>query len=139
MLQSRKNQALITLTGLDFETLEMVEYRIRYYFENYTPFPKDGTFIVLKNKLIGQQRMLSSADGLGLVLAWTRSQGSLMIHELIFGMTQTIVSDYLHFCMVILIRKFQKVDGEKISQPNIERFAEYQQGVMQQHPTLDNV
>ena len=138
-MQSRKNQALTTLTWLDFETLEMVEYQFRYYFDNYTPFPKDGTIIALKHKLIGQQRMLSAADSLGLVLAWTRSQGSLMIRELIFGMTQTTVSDYLHFCMVILIRKLQKVDRAKISQPNIERIAEYQQGVMQQHPTLDNV
>ena len=62
-----------------------------------------------------------------------------MFLELFFGMTQTTVSDYLHFCMVILIRILQRMDDAKISQPNIERIAEYQQAVRQRHPTLENV
>ncbi len=37
-----------------------------------------------------------------------------MFLELFFGMTQTTVSDYLHFCMVIIVRNLQKGDGAKI-------------------------
>jgi hypothetical protein len=47
---------------------------------------------------------MTSADCLGLVLAWTWTRGSLMALQLIFGMTMTPVSKYLQFARRILVR-----------------------------------
>jgi hypothetical protein len=41
--------------------------------------------------------MIRPEDGLGLVLAWTRTMGSLMVLQLIFWMTYTNLDDYLLF------------------------------------------
>ncbi len=62
-----------------------------------------------------------------------------MTLELIFGMTQTAVSEYLYFGMIILIRVLQAMDDAKIKQPSIARIAEYQDAVRKHHPRLHNV
>ncbi len=134
VLQSRNDQALITLTKLDFATLDIVVHPFQYFFNNYTPFTNDGTIVPLKMKNVGRPRLISAVDGLGLVLAWTRTRGSTMVLELIFGMSQTAVSEYLYFCMIILILVLQRMDGAKIKQPSIEQIAEYQDAVRQHHP-----
>ena len=103
VLQSRDDQALINLTGLDFVTFDMVVYPFKFFFNNYTPFTKDGTIVALRKNNLGRPRLISTADGLGLILAWTRTSGLTMTLELIFGMTQTAVSEYLYFGMIILI------------------------------------
>ena len=97
VLQSQDDQALITLTGLDFVTFDMVVYPFKFFFNNYTPFTKDGTIVALRNNNLGRPRLISAADGLGLILAWTKTRGSTMTLELIFGMIQTAVSEYLYF------------------------------------------
>ena len=69
VLQSRNDQALITLTGLDFATLYIVVHPFQYFFDNYTPFTNNGTIVPLKMKNVGRPRLISAVDGLGLVLA----------------------------------------------------------------------
>ena len=65
-------------------TFDIVAHPFQYYFENYTPFSDDGTIVELKKKRVGRQRLISAEDGLGLILAWTRTRGSTMVLELIF-------------------------------------------------------
>ncbi len=69
VLPSRDDQALITLTRLDFVTFDMVVYPFKFFFNNYTPFTKDGTIVALRNNNLGRPRLISAADGLGLILA----------------------------------------------------------------------
>ena len=69
---SNSDQALITLTGLDFETFHHLHERFEVWFKRYTPFTRDG-YIREKKIQGGRPRLLSSFDGLGLVLAWTRT------------------------------------------------------------------
>ena len=139
VLQSQNDQALITLTGLDFATFNVVAQPFQFFFDNYTPFTKEGSIVLLKKKTTGRPRFISAEDGLGLVLAWTRTRGSTMVLELIFGMTQTPVSEYLYFCMIILIRVLQAMDDAKIKPPCMEKIIEYQGAVTQRHPLLQNV
>ena len=120
-------------------TFDMVVYPFKFFFNNYTPFTKDGTIVALRNNNLGRPRLISAADGLGLILASTRTRGSTMTLELIFGMTQTAVSEYLYFGMIILIRVLQAMDDAKIKQPSIARIAEYQDAVRKRHPRLHNV
>ena len=108
----------------------------QYFLDNYTPFTNDGTIVPLKMKNVGRPRLISAVDGLGLVLVWNRIRGSTMVLELIFGMSQTAVSEYLYFCIIILILVLQRMDDTKIKQPSIEQIAEYQDAVRQHHPML---
>ena len=117
----------------------MVVHPFQYFFNNYTPFTNDGTIVPVKMKNVGRSRLISAVDGLGLVLAWTRTRGSTMVLELIFGMSQTAVPEYLYFCMIILIRVLQRMDDTKIKQPSIEQIVGYQDAVRQRHPMLQNV
>jgi hypothetical protein len=82
---------------------------------------------------------MSSADGLGLVLTWTRTHGSTMVLQLIFGVTQSSISDYLTFCIQILIQVLQGMDDSKIKWPMVEKIQEYQEAVKQCHPFLGDV
>ena len=84
-------------------TFDIVVHPFQYYFESYTLFTDDRTIVELKKKQVGRPRLISAEDGSGLVLAWTRTRGSTMVLELIFLMTQIPVSEYLFFCMIILI------------------------------------
>ena len=100
VFESGSDQALITMTGLDFETFRSIEPDFRFFYNRYSPYSKDGVIVALQldgdnNVRTGRPRMMSAADGLGLVLTWTRTCGSTMVLQLIFGMTQTSISDYL--------------------------------------------
>jgi hypothetical protein len=132
------DQALITLTGLDFETFHYIETRFKPFYDTLTPFSNDGTIVELR-KETGRPRQMSSSDGLGLVLTWTRTRGSTMVLQLIFGMTETSISTYLTFCTHILIHVLQGIDDARVRRPSVEKIREYQEAVSRRHPFLNDV
>jgi hypothetical protein len=72
------------MTGLDFETFHFIEPDFKYFYDRYSPYSKEGVIVELRldaddNALKGCPRLMSAADGLGLVLTWTRNQGSTMV------------------------------------------------------------
>ena len=91
------------------------------------------------NVVKGCPRLMSAADGLGLVLTWTRTCGSTMVLELIFDITQTSMSDYLAFCTHILVHVLKGKEDAKIKRPTNEKNQEYKQAVHQRHPFLEDV
>ncbi len=142
--ESGSDQALITMTGMDFETFHFLEPDFKYFYDKYSPYSKDGVIVALQHNSDdsvpkGRPRLLSAADGLGLVLTWTRTRGSTMVLELIFGMTQTSISNYLAFCSHILINVLMGKEDAKIKRPTIEKIQEYKQAVLQHHPLLEDV
>jgi hypothetical protein len=142
--ESGSDQALITMTGLDFETFHFIEPSFKYFYDRYSPYSKDGLIVALQlddedNVLKGHPRLMTAADGLGLVLTWTRTRGSTMVLELIFGMTQTSISDYLAFCTHILVHVLKGNNDAKIKRPTIEKIQQYKQAVIQRHPFLEDV
>jgi hypothetical protein len=57
---------------LDFVTFEAILESFKYYYDNHTTFTEDGTIKMLDEAIPqGQPRLISSSDGLGLVLTWT--------------------------------------------------------------------
>jgi hypothetical protein len=102
LFHSGNDQALFTLTGLDFLTFNWLSPKFSILVYNtHSPFvDPDGRIVPLDNLPVNQgerPRMLSGADCLGLCLAWTRTRGSVMVLQIIFGMTGTSVSMYLPF------------------------------------------
>ena len=127
VFESGSDQALITMTGMDFETFHFLEPDFKYFYDRYSPYSKDSVIVALQlngddGVLKGRPRLMSAADSLGLVLTWTRTRGSTMVLELIFGMTQMSISNYLAFCSNILINVLMGKEDAKIKRPTIEKF-----------------
>jgi hypothetical protein len=77
-----------------------------FIFELCTPFVPSGVlcFEHTKEKNRGRPWMIWPEDYLELVLAWTRTRGSLMVLQLIFGMMYTNLNDYLLFVKRIIVK-----------------------------------
>ena len=89
--EAGNNQALITMTGLDFETFYLIKSEFKFFCGNYSGCCKDGVIFALQHDehvWTGCPRLMSAGGGLSLVLKWTRTCGSTMMLQLIFGMIQ---------------------------------------------------
>ena len=78
-------------------------------------------------------------DILGLVLAWTRTGGSLLSLQLHFGLSMTNLAMYLCFgCKIIIeVRKNNPLASIKIPSPT--KVKAYKHLVMEKYPALTNV
>jgi hypothetical protein len=118
LLESGNDQAMITLTGLDMETFNWLCSRFEHWYVGHSPFVDPSHCIVpLQRRNKGRPRLISAADCLGLCLAWTRTRGSTVVLQLIFGMTATPVSMYLRFGRRILIQVLQSEPDAAIKIP----------------------
>ena len=81
LYESRNDQGMITLTGFDHATFNLLCEIFTPIFNSYTPFVPTGVscFEHTKEQNRGRPWMIRPEDGLGLVLAWTRTRGSLMV------------------------------------------------------------
>jgi hypothetical protein len=141
LFHSGNDQALITLTGLDFETFNWICPKFSILYDTHSPFvDPDGRIVPLRNPPVnqgGRPRMLSGADCLGLCLAWTRTRGSITVFQIIFGMTGTPVSMYLRFGRRILNEVLDAEPFAAIKMPSIEMIRTLQEVIRQKHPALD--
>jgi hypothetical protein len=124
---------MITLTGFDRATFDSLCEVFTPIFESYTPFAPSGIscFERTKEQNRGRPRMIRPEDSLGLVLAWTRTRGSLMVLQLIFGMTYTNLNNYLLFAKRIIIIVLQDHPMAEVQIPSTEKIEEYVEMVNQ--------
>jgi len=66
-------------------------------FYDYSSFVDDEGYTVKKLQNNGRPPDISAVDCLGLLLAWGLTRGSLMVLQLLFGMTMSPVFKYLQF------------------------------------------
>jgi len=134
------DQAMITLTGFDLPSFHFLLNLFAPLYDNYTPFiDKDGYIIQKVSLSRGRPRLMHPADCLGLVLAWSWTRGSLMVLQLIFGLTMTPVSKYLQFARRILVKILKANELAKICLPTHKILEEYRGMIQARHPVLDNV
>lgn len=138
LFDSKNDQSLITLTGLDHDAFECLYRKFRPYFDEYSPYSSDGC---LKKKMQskGRKRLIDAKDCLGVVLAWTRTRGSMTCLQIIFGMTQSVLSLYLQFGIHLLLLVLQETDEAKVRVPDVDKILEFQSLVGNKHPTLKDV
>ena len=74
-LASRDDQALITTTGFNYESLKYIFASFAPIFDDYSPFLDEK--IVKKHSTKGRKRKIHVEDCVGLVLMWTRTRGSM--------------------------------------------------------------
>lgn len=139
LYESSNDQSLITLTGLDHKTFRWLEELFTPVYENYTPWTGiDGRIIpVTKNR--GRKRLMDGKDCLGLCLAWTRTRGSNICLQLIFGMTQTPLSLYLRFGRRIIVNVLKRHPYSAVKVPSEDKIKEYIQSIEERHPLLKDV
>jgi DDE superfamily endonuclease len=141
LYSAQNDQGMITLTGFDCASFAALCVLFAPVFDSYTPFVPSGTSCFerekLKNK--GRKRMIRPEDGLGLVLAWTRTRGSLMALQLIFGMTYSNLDDYLLYGKRIIVKVLRNDPRSSVKIPSSERIAEYKEMVSNRHPYLTDV
>jgi hypothetical protein len=132
---------MITLTSLDHDTFDSLCEIFTLVFELYTPFVPSGLscFERTKEKNRGWPCMIWPEDGLGLVLAWTRTRASLMVLQLIFGMTYTNLDDYLLFAKRIIVMVLQDHPMAEVQIPSTKKIEEYVEMVNRRHPYLSQV
>jgi hypothetical protein len=137
---SRNDQALITFTGLDVNAFDALLTRFAPVFDTFTPYKSSDGFYLIKNDLNkGRKRLIDARDCLGLVLAWTRTRGSQMVLQMLFGMTGTCVSDYIQFGIKILVQVLQELEEAKVYIPTIDYVNSMKALVRNKHPLLENV
>ena len=141
LFNSSNDSALITLTGLDHECFEWLCLKVKPYFDSYSPWLNDetGQMVVIEQSTQGRPRIVSVEDCVGLNLAWTRTQGSMMSLQLIFGMTYTPLSTYIRYGRRILIAILKQEDEAKIKLPSIVEVATYQGAIKSKYPMLEGV
>jgi hypothetical protein len=118
---------MITLTGFDCAMFDSLCEIFTPVFELYTPFAPSGVlcFERTKEQNRGRPWMIQPEDGLGLVLAWTRTRGLWMVLQLIFGMTYTNLDDYLLFMKRIIVMVLQDHPMAQVQIPSSEKIEEY--------------
>lgn len=137
---SRNDQALITFTGLDVNAFDALLTRFAPVFDVFTPYKSSDGFYFIKNDLNkGRKRLIDARDCLGLLLAWTRTRGSQMVLQMLFGMTGTCVSDYIQFGIKILVQVLQELEEAKVYIPTIDYVNSMKALVRNKHPLLENV
>jgi hypothetical protein len=110
LYESRNDQGMITLTSFDRATFNSLCEIFTLVFASYTPFVPSGVtcFERTKEQNRGRPWMIWPEDGPGLVLAWTRTRGSLMVLQLTLGITYTNLNNYLLFTKRIIIMVLQE-------------------------------
>jgi hypothetical protein len=97
LFSSKQDDALVTLCGFDHKSFEKLHSNFEPLFNNYSPYLNHRRLIARHNQNKGQRRLLNSTQCLALVLAWTRTRGSLAVLQIIFGITAGQLSLWLQF------------------------------------------
>ena len=88
LYQSGSNQAMITITGLDYESFNRILQPFHSLWKRHSPYSGDGKIRPIPPSQIGRgrPRKLMSVINLALVLVWTRAKGSYIMLQAFFGL-----------------------------------------------------
>ena len=137
LFDSKTTNIFITLAGLDHGAFEYLADKFQPCFDGYSPYGTDGYVKRKTNQTKGRKRLIKATDGL--VLAWTRTRGSQMDLQMIFGMPQSVVSLYLEFGIQMLLLVLQDLEEATIVIPNTDTFRNMQSMVSDRHPRLSDI
>jgi hypothetical protein len=126
LYKSRNDQGMITLTGFDCTTFDLLCEIFAPVFDSYTLFVPSGSscFERTKQSNKGRPWMIWPEDCLGLVLAWNRTKGLVMVLQLIFAMTYTNLDDYLLFAKRIIVKVLRNHPIARVQIPSGKKIEE---------------
>ena len=136
---SMQEDAMISLTGLDYASFLDLHDIFKPLFDNYTLYTKSGFVCKLRNKKKGRPRSVTSISCLALVLTWTRTKGALRTLQLIFGLTSSPLSTWLKFGRRCLIKALFDHPAAKVKLPTEQEIRGFEATIQQKHSLLPNV
>ena len=137
LFNSGQDDSLITLCGLDHASFNELHVLFQPFFHEYTPFTKDGLIHKLaEDEPRGRKRSITSTMCLGLVLAWTRTRGSLSVLSIIFGLTYSTVTVWLRFGRRMLILILKNNPKAKVRLPDANEMGELVESIRLKYPAL---
>jgi DDE superfamily endonuclease len=140
--QSGLNDGLITLLGFDYRSFEILHQLFEPLYWAYTPYNREGCQIrrlTPGDKRRGNKRLFSSRACLGLVLAWTRTSGSLRNLQVLFGSTPNPTSLWLRFGKRLLLYLLKRHPYAMVSLPTAEERQQYKNAITAKYPLLVDV
>jgi len=93
LLASRNEQAYITLTGLDVAAFQYLLVRFEVLNSCYSPYAVDGKIVPLRHERGtkgGRPRTFDAASCLALILCYTRSRGSIIGLQVMYGASHSV-------------------------------------------------
>ena len=83
--------------------------------------------------------MINAQDGIGLVLMWTHTRGSMFSLQMIFDMTFTNVAMYLRYGRQNIVEVFRNDSLAQIKIPSAGKVQNYKDTIGEKHPMLSDV
>jgi hypothetical protein len=135
---SGQDDALVTLCGFDHRSFESLHNLFGPLYDNHSPHALRGRLIVKHNKSKGGRRLLTSWHCLALILAWTRTRGSLAVLQIIFGVTASSLSLWLRFGRRMLIKALWSNELAVVALPTAEELQGFVAAVTRKYPALQD-
>jgi hypothetical protein len=135
LFDSGQDDALVTLCGFDHQSFAAINALFDVKYRQYSPFTLDGHIrqLPLRNR---RRCLLSSIQCLGLVLAWTRTQGHYSVLHLIFGITKGHLSLWLRFRRRLLIKILRNNPLAQVGMPIDDEIRQFEDAVQSKFPAL---
>ena len=145
LFNSGQDDALVTMCGFDHASFATLHTKFQIEFNKYTPYTKNGRIRKLRSppqgevaKKRGRPRLLSSIHCLGLALAWTRTQGSYSVLQVIFGLTPGQLSLWLRFSRRLLVKVLRDDPLAKVTVPTDLEIRSFEAAIAAKYPALTN-
>ena len=139
LFNSKHDDALITLCGFDHASFELLHQLFKPCFYSFTPCRKNTDFIVRNSTTKkGRQRYLCSISCLALGLAWTRTRGSYMILQIIFGLTHGSLSVWLRFSRRMIVKVLLTHEDAVVRLPTADEATLFATMINQKYPLITN-
>jgi DDE superfamily endonuclease len=138
LFRSRQDDALVTLCGFDHHSFQQLNTLFAPQYDGHSPYVFRGRLIVRHNKNKGGRRLLTSSQCLALVLAWTRTRGSMAVLQMIFGVTASSLSMWLRFGRRMLLLAIRTHPHAVVCLPTEDELQSFVDAVALKYPALVN-
>jgi hypothetical protein len=138
LFRSRQDDALVTLCGFDHHSFHQLNTLFAPQYDGHSPYVFRGRLIVRHNRKKGGRRLLTSSQCLALVLAWTRTRGSMAVLQMIFGVTASSLSMWLRFGRRMLLLAIRTHPHAVVCLPTEDELQSFVDAVALKYPALVN-
>lgn len=145
LYDSRNDQALLNLTGLDHASFNELLELYKPYYKLYTWDDKKKVVRKLKldrngDPFKGRPRLMDAVGSLGLVFAWYRTRGACTrTLSMAFGLTCTPMYNWLKFGRRVLLACLLKHDAARVTTPTANDIEVYKEAITRKYPRMRNV
>jgi hypothetical protein len=135
--------ALIMLTGFDHTTFQELYKLFAPGFHAFTTLSQgaDDTYLEVNpgKKFGGHPWSADCIAGLAIVLSWTCTQGAAWVQSMMFGITGSTLSNWMHFGWHCLGFVLYDNEHAKIEIGSNEKIWFWKEAIATEYPDLDNV